>query len=203
MDVGRADRRLRTQFHLSSPDFLHQIWHKQPRKEREREKYGKADLDSKHALPPTFISSNACAVQLPFDRLAAPLNLPRMEVPMRLIRVLFGLFLLAGVCFLLLGYWAGSSFGRIERPSDTIGTAGDIDTQKARERGAELGEKAAVAKMALDDVVKARTIDVDTDGATVTLTGRVHSAAERDRAVALARETEGVTRVVDRLRVEP
>jgi osmotically-inducible protein OsmY len=154
--------------------------------------------------------------------MATPLNYPGVEVPMRLIRVLFGIFLLAGVCFLLLGYWAGSSFGRIERPSDAVGTAGDIDTQKARERGAELGEKAAVAtanardaardasvtgkivaKMALDDVVKARTIDVDSDGSTVTLTGRVRSAAERDRAVALARETEGVTRVVDRLRIEP
>jgi hyperosmotically inducible protein len=89
---------------------------------------------------------------------------------------------------------------------------------KARERGAELGEKAAVAgekikdaahdaaitskikaKMALDDTVKARAIDVSTDGPTVTVSGTVRSRAEHDRAVALARETAGVTTVVDHL----
>ena len=90
------------------------------------------------------------------------------------------------------------------------------------ERAAELGERAAaasakagevvhdasitskiVAKMALDDLVKARTIDVTTDGPIVTLTGRVHSNDEHDRALRLARETDGVTQVVDRLKVEP
>jgi osmotically-inducible protein OsmY len=55
--------------------------------------------------------------------------------------------------------------------------------------------------MALDDLVKARAIDVTTNGTTVTLTGTVSSHAEHDRAVALARETKGVTRVVDGLRI--
>jgi osmotically-inducible protein OsmY len=53
--------------------------------------------------------------------------------------------------------------------------------------------------MVLDDLVKARTIDVTTTGSTVTLTGTVHSQAEQQRAVALAKETEGVTQVMDRL----
>lgn len=57
------------------------------------------------------------------------------------------------------------------------------------------------AKMVLDDLVKARTINVTTDGTTVTLAGTVHSQQERDRAVALARETDGVTRVVDQLTI--
>ena len=57
------------------------------------------------------------------------------------------------------------------------------------------------AKMALDDVVKAADIDVDTDGSVVTLTGDVGSAGERRRAVRIATETDGVTKVVDRLRV--
>jgi hyperosmotically inducible protein len=57
------------------------------------------------------------------------------------------------------------------------------------------------AKMALDDSVRSRSIDVSTDGSVVTLSGSVRSAAERQRAVALARETEGVTRVVDHLSV--
>jgi osmotically-inducible protein OsmY len=50
--------------------------------------------------------------------------------------------------------------------------------------------------------VKALNIDVDTDGSIVTLTGRVKSAAERERAMRLARETDGVSSVVDRLAVE-
>jgi hyperosmotically inducible periplasmic protein len=55
------------------------------------------------------------------------------------------------------------------------------------------------AKMALDDVVKASDIDVDTDGSVVTLTGEVRSADERRRAVRIATETTGVTKVVNRL----
>ena len=59
------------------------------------------------------------------------------------------------------------------------------------------------SKMALDDHVNARDVNVDTSGSVVTLTGVVGSAAARDRAVSLARDTEGVTRVVDRLQVRP
>jgi osmotically-inducible protein OsmY len=55
--------------------------------------------------------------------------------------------------------------------------------------------------MALDDVVRAADVDVDTDGTVVTLTGDVGSAEERRRALRIAMETDGVTKVVDRLRV--
>ena len=55
------------------------------------------------------------------------------------------------------------------------------------------------AKMALDDRVKAANIDVDTRGSVVTLTGRVNNDEERRRAVQLARETDGVTSVVDQM----
>jgi len=58
------------------------------------------------------------------------------------------------------------------------------------------------SKMALDDMVKARTINVDTTGSVVTLTGTVESNQERERAVRLARETVGVTNVVDKLQVK-
>ena len=140
---------------------------------------------------------------------------------MRLLRFVFVLILLGGLTFLALGYWAGRSVSRVDGTTTTVGTAG-IDTERARERAAELGERAAVAsakagevvrdasitskivaKMALDDLVKARTIDVTTDGPIVTLTGLVHSQDERDRALRLARETEGVKQVVDRLLVAP
>jgi hypothetical protein len=102
----------------------------------------------------------------------------------------------------------------------TVGTAGThpIDTSKAREAGAAVGEKVATganeaqravasaaltgkikAKMALDDTVKAAAIDVENDGGVITLKGTVRSEAERARAVQLARETDGVTSVRDRL----
>jgi hypothetical protein len=141
---------------------------------------------------------------------------------MRALRALFVLILIAGLSFLLFGYWAGSTVGDVERPSDEVGTTREIDTGRARDRGAALAERAAEAsdtardavrdasvtgkikaKMALDDSVKARAIDVTTDGSTVTLSGRVHSEIERDRALRLARETDGVSQVVDRLRIEP
>lgn len=57
------------------------------------------------------------------------------------------------------------------------------------------------SKMALDDHIKAGAIDVDTSGSIVTLTGVVASANQRERAVRLARDTQGVSQVVDRLRV--
>jgi len=129
--------------------------------------------------------------------------------------------LLVAVGLRLAGLWPSGwslSSARTESPSRTVGTSGSIDTERARERGAEISERAAVAakkieetigeaalttkikaKMALDDSVKARAIDVSTTGTTVTLAGQVRSLSERDRAVALARETSGVTHVTDSL----
>ena len=135
-----------------------------------------------------------------------------------LIRAVLAIVLLGFVAFFVLGWWTGSRGSRsVEKPTATTGT---VDTAAARERGAEIGEKAAVAtakmketveeaavtakikaKMALDDSVKSRAIDVTTNGSTVTLSGTVGSAAEHDRAVHLARETDGVTQVVDHLRI--
>src|SRR4030095_1477094 len=105
-------------------------------------------------------------------------------------------------------------------PDSPVGASGPIDTGRARDVGAKIGEataqaanqaKAAItpaavtakikSKMALDDLVKARNIDVDTNGTVVTLTGVVGSEAERKRAVELAKETEGVTSVIDHLQV--
>ena len=56
--------------------------------------------------------------------------------------------------------------------------------------------------MVLDDYVKARSISVNTKNGTVTLRGVVRSVDEHDRALMLARDTVGVTQVVDELRVE-
>ena len=124
---------------------------------------------------------------------------------------------------MLLGYWVGwpARTMTVRSPLSAIGTSGTIGVEQARDRGAELGEEAAAAtvkahetmsealitakikaKMALDESVKARAIVVSTTGHTVTLSGNVRSTAEGDRAMTLARETGGVTQVIDRLFVQ-
>jgi hypothetical protein len=109
--------------------------------------------------------------------------------------------------------WRGWNAPRVD-----AGQPPSIDWSNARERSLEAKDKAVElatdvkenvaeaqltakikAKMALDDTVQARTIDVTTTGTVVTLSGTVRSTAERERAVALARDTAGITRVVDRL----
>ena len=57
------------------------------------------------------------------------------------------------------------------------------------------------SNLAADDTVKAYQIDVDTQEGVVTLSGNVPSAAAKQRAVALARETDGVRNVVDNITV--
>jgi hyperosmotically inducible periplasmic protein len=59
------------------------------------------------------------------------------------------------------------------------------------------------AKFVADDMVRALQIDVDTREGVVTLTGKVKSQVEKDRAMTLARETNGVKNVVDRLTIAP
>ena len=136
-----------------------------------------------------------------------------------LIKLMLVLLVLVAGAFFLFGYWSGGSFRAAPAVTESK-TPPQIDTAKARAAGAEIGEKAAVAatrvgqsleegsltakikaKMVLDDLVKARSINVSTERTTVTLTGTVQSQAERDRALSLARETDGVTRVIDRLDV--
>ena len=58
------------------------------------------------------------------------------------------------------------------------------------------------AKYFLDGDVKGRNIDVETHEGVVTLSGTVGSEAERRQAVALARNTDGVRSVTDRLSVQ-
>ena len=62
---------------------------------------------------------------------------------------------------------------------------------------------AVKTKMAADDTVKASEINVDTHNHVVTLNGTVGSQAEKERAVTIARNTNGVNSVVDDLRVGP
>ena len=132
-----------------------------------------------------------------------------------LVRLVLVALVVVAAAYYLFGYWSSGRF-----PSATEYKTPQIDTAAAREAGAAIGEKTAVAasrvsesleegsltakikaKMVLDELVKARAIDVTTEGTTVTLSGTVHSQGEHARAIALARETNGVSKVVDRLTV--
>jgi hyperosmotically inducible periplasmic protein len=65
---------------------------------------------------------------------------------------------------------------------------------------ADAGVTAIVkTRLLADTMVRGLKIDVDTRGGVVTLSGTVRTATERERAVALARGTEGVKDVVDKL----
>ena len=141
------------------------------------------------------------------------------------LRLILILIVVVGIVAFFIGYWSGQPDGGAGREpvagtSGTERSAPGVNVDTARKTGAEVGERVAEganeagrlvnsaavtskikAKMALDDSVKAAAIDVDTSGTVVTLSGTVHSEAERARALQLARETDGVTSVVDHLQV--
>ena len=62
---------------------------------------------------------------------------------------------------------------------------------------------AVKAKMAADDTVKAYQVDVDTSNKVVTLRGDVETVAQKEHALMIARNTDGVRDVIDQLRVNP
>ena len=136
---------------------------------------------------------------------------------MRLIRRLVVLAIIGGGGVAAYNYWSDHGWPLRSR-------AATLDTADVKKEAAKLATRASAkasgaasqasvtmsesaltakikAKMALDDHVNARAVDVDMSGSVVTLTGVVGSAAAHERAVSLARDTEGVTRVVDRLQV--
>ena len=73
-------------------------------------------------------------------------------------------------------------------------------TIKPRVKGDDITRQieAALTRQAARE---ARHIDVEVDGAVVTLTGKVHSMAEHDAAVGVAFSAHGVSRVIDHLQV--
>ena len=61
---------------------------------------------------------------------------------------------------------------------------------------------AVKTKLLADKLVSGLNINVDTSNGVVTLTGPVHSTAERKQAVKLASHTSGVKHVISKLTVE-
>jgi osmotically-inducible protein OsmY len=101
----------------------------------------------------------------------------------------------------------------LQMRSDAAGTdRRDAPTDTSRARGTTGSNVAAGVEDAwittkiqsqyfLDREVKGHEIDVDTSNTVVTLTGTVESNARKELAERIARETEGVSRVINRLSV--
>jgi len=136
---------------------------------------------------------------------------------MRMIRRLLLLAILGVGGVAAVNYWSDTAWPRVSRAAvlkaehakqqatRVANRAATKASTAADKVGDRMGASALTAKikskMALDDRVNSRAINVDTSGSVATLSGVVRSADERARAVRLARETHGITRVIDKLRV--
>jgi len=142
-----------------------------------------------------------------------------------LVKLILVVVILAAAAAFFLGYrWGGGSARTasepVRQPVTAVGTSGvATDTrERARQAGADIGEKIAVgaerasesidegrltakvkSKIALDDTLDGSRIHVNTNDDRVTLTGTVINETQHARALALARETDGVAAVVDQL----
>lgn len=136
-----------------------------------------------------------------------------------LFRAVLVLALVATATYVL-GYWSLDRLALTSWRSTTTSASGPAGTGSGRDRIAQVDAQAGrvankvgdflsdaeltakiTSKMALDDSVRAHTIRVSTNDGVVTLAGTIGSAAEHDQAVRLARDTKGVKRVVDHLKV--
>jgi hyperosmotically inducible protein len=106
--------------------------------------------------------------------------------------------------------------GLLDRAEQEARDAGDRLREGARDLGDRAGDtanragaavsdaaitSAVKAKLLADGTVRGLNIDVDTRAGVVVLNGNVSSRAEAERAVMLARNTDGVDHVVDNLKV--
>ena len=117
---------------------------------------------------------------------------------MRLIRRLLVLTVVGVAGVAAYAYWSDNGLS-------LRGKAAELATDTADKLGDRVSDARLTAKikskMALDDHVKARAINVDTSDGVATLSGVVASGDERKRALQLARDTEGISRVIDELEV--
>jgi osmotically-inducible protein OsmY len=113
---------------------------------------------------------------------------------------------------------AAATGGLLDRTYEDAKQEGREAADKAREVGRDVSETVSGAakktgnaitdaaitttvksKFLADPSVKGLRIDVDTSNGVVTLTGTTSSRSEAERAIILARNTDGVVRVIDNL----
>jgi hyperosmotically inducible protein len=92
-----------------------------------------------------------------------------------------------------------------DKAKETGGKAGEAARETA-DRAEDVASDATLTtkvktKFLADTGVSGLKIDVDSKAGVVTLTGTVPTAAEKRRAIEIAKETDGVKSVVDRLKV--
>jgi hyperosmotically inducible protein len=94
-----------------------------------------------------------------------------------------------------------------EKSKEGVALAADKTSQGVRKTGSEVADALVLASVKTrlfgDDALKGSDINVDSAAHVVTLRGTVPTEAARARAVELARKSEGVDRVVDRLTIGP
>jgi len=92
---------------------------------------------------------------------------------------------------------------KIEKGADKLGNQIEKGVDAIGDKTADAAITAEVKlKLASDDLVKARNIDVDTENKNVTLKGTVSSKAEQKRAIQIARAVEDVRSVRSDLSIQ-
>jgi hyperosmotically inducible protein len=114
---------------------------------------------------------------------------------------------ICGVAVMLMTAGVASAQTATQKTKTTAKKAGDATENAAKKTGAVLTDAeittAVKTKFLASTKVSGLNISVDTTNHVVTLTGPVHSAAERAEALRLARTTSGVHKVVNKLTMEP
>ena len=96
---------------------------------------------------------------------------------------------------------------KVKGTADTVASGTKKGAEKTKDALSKTGENITdgwitsriKAKFMANEATRASSINVDTNDHVVTLTGAVPDAAARAKALALAKEVEGVNRVVDKL----
>ena len=109
---------------------------------------------------------------------------------------------------------ADSTAAKVDRAADKVGTKMDRATDKVEAAVSNAADKTATitddaeitakvkASILAEPGLKSVQINVDTQSATVTLSGNVDNAELRDRAKQIATSTSGVKGVVDQLTIK-
>ena len=109
---------------------------------------------------------------------------------MRTLAAIVALLMLSSCTALMVGGAGvvGYQLGKDERPASVVASDSAITTT-------------IKGKYTADSIVSVFSIGVRTYEGNVTLSGSVHSIAARDRAVTLAKETDGVRSVDDQIKI--